>query len=98
MMMQSHHNLLTGVNAQGFVPFVPSMFHFTEHRQVLDFIRFFGLFYCNVLCSNKIYIPTESKITTLQCKPYWGDLVKTFSAGVFLVEQKEQTTTSGLTL
>ena len=96
--MLQHHNLLTDVNAQTFVPFVPSMFHFTEHKQVLDFIRFFGLFYCNVLCSNKIYIPTESKITTLQCKPFGLDLVKTFSASVFLAEQKEQTTTSGLTL
>lgn len=42
MMMQD--NLLSGVNTQGFVPFVPSMFHFTEQRQVLDFIKVFGAF------------------------------------------------------
>jgi len=83
MMLQSHHNLLTDVNAQTFVPFVPSMFHFTEHRQVLDFVMFFGLLCMYVPLFHKIYTPLPSLKHTLQCKPCGGCKVETLSEGAY---------------
>jgi len=82
-MMQQHHNLLTDVNAQAFVPFVPSMFHFTEHRQVLDFIMFFVLLCMYVPLFHKIYTPLPSLKHTLQCKLCGVCKVETPSEGAY---------------
>lgn len=67
---------------QTFVPFVPAMFHFTEQRQVLDSVMFFGLFYMFVPCSLNIYIPTTGREGTLQCKLVGRDPFESLLHGV----------------